>query len=287
MEKDKETGVGDLLRAEREKKGLTREQVAMTTRLRKHFIEALENEEWENLPSPVFIRGFIRSYARAVGFDGKEAVSLYNRIAPVKEGIPKPLAGPREPKRRAVFILIPILLIFLIVIYLWKGQETPLPEESVIPPAVQEKDVGEVKPPPAEKQETTPVEPEKIAPPESNDEPVNPPPESVIPAAPEEETMPAPPVETAQPVNDLVLKGIVNMRTWIKIYVDDNPPLEYIFQPGSRPQWTAKKGFDVLVGNAAGIEFEFNGKRIKDLGDLGKVVRVRFPEDFESELYED
>ena len=103
----------------------------------------------------------------------------------------------------------------------------------------------------------------------------------------EEETLPAPPVETAQPVNDLVLKGIVNMRTWVKIYVDDNPPLEYIFQPGSRPQWTAKKGFDVLVGNAAGIEFEFNGKMIKDLGALGKVVRVRFPEDFESKLYED
>ena len=170
MEKDKETGVGDLLRAEREKKGLTRGQVAMTTRLREHFIEALEKEEWENLPSPAFVRGFIRSYARAVGFDGKEAISLYNRIAPIKEGIPRPLVGPREPKRRAVFILIPVLLIILIVIYLWKGQEAPLPKDSGIPAMIQEKDISEPEPPPAEEQETTPVEPEKIIPPEPKNE---------------------------------------------------------------------------------------------------------------------
>ena len=43
---------------------------------------------------------------------------------------------------------------------------------------------------------------------------------------------------------------------------------------------------DILVGNAAGVEFEFNGKMIKDLGEPGKVVRVRLPEDFESKVYE-
>ena len=68
--------------------------------------------------------------------------------------------------------------------------------------------------------------------------------------------------------------------------MDENNPKEYIFKPGSRPQWTATDGFDILVGNAAGVEFDFNGKRIKDLGGMDKVVRVRLPEDFESKLYE-
>ncbi|MBW2206511.1 MAG: helix-turn-helix domain-containing protein, partial [Deltaproteobacteria bacterium] len=44
------TGVGALLRTEREKQGLTREDIADATKLRRHFIEALEAEEWEELP---------------------------------------------------------------------------------------------------------------------------------------------------------------------------------------------------------------------------------------------
>jgi cytoskeleton protein RodZ len=75
------------------------------------------------------------------------------------------------------------------------------------------------------------------------------------------------------------------LRTYIRIYVDDNPPKEYIFQPGSRPQWIAEKGFDILVGNAGGIEFDFNGERITDLGEIGKVIRISFPEGFESGIY--
>ena len=43
------SGVGALLRDEREKRGLTIERVADATKLRGHFIEALEREEWEAL----------------------------------------------------------------------------------------------------------------------------------------------------------------------------------------------------------------------------------------------
>ena len=113
---------------------------------------------------------------------------------------------------------------------------------------------------------------------------------------PEEESARASVVEppsnqaTPEPAADadmLVLTAIVNSRTYVKIYVDDNQPKEYIFRPGSRPQWMAREGFDIRVGNAGGIEFDFNGKRIKDIGKSGKVVRVRLPEGFESPLYEE
>ena len=39
------------------------------------------------------------------------------------------------------------------------------------------------------------------------------------------------------------------------------------------------KEFNILIGNAAGIEFDFNGKRITDLGRVGQVVRLQLPED--------
>ena len=79
----------------------------------------------------------------------------------------------------------------------------------------------------------------------------------------------------------LVLKAVIRERTWVRIFVDDRDPKEYIFQPGSEPEWTAKQGFELLVGNAGGIKLELNGKRIEDLGKRGEVVRLRLPKDNE------
>ena len=79
-----------------------------------------------------------------------------------------------------------------------------------------------------------------------------------------------------------------SLTTLIHVFVNnDNQPKEYIFGPGSRPQWEAQKGFDILVGNAAGIEFDFNGKLKRNFGGEGKVVRIRLPEDFKADSYEE
>ena len=59
------------------------------------------------------------------------------------------------------------------------------------------------------------------------------------------------------------------------------------FHTFARPQWKAKEGFDILVGNAAGVEFDFNGELINDLGTLGQVIRLRLPEGFNSSMTED
>ena len=52
---------------------------------------------------------------------------------------------------------------------------------------------------------------------------------------------------------------------------------EYLFQPGDTITWTAQEGFDILVGNAGGIDFSLNGTEIGTLGVEGKVVRVKLP----------
>ncbi len=77
-----------------------------------------------------------------------------------------------------------------------------------------------------------------------------------------------------------VLKGSVLETTWMRIKIDHDEPREFLFQPGSKPQWKAKEGFDLIVGNAAGMEFDFNGKKLVKLGNLGQVVRLRLPEGF-------
>ena len=76
-ESQKELGVGALLKNEREKRSLNYGQLESMTMLRSYILEALEHEEWDKLPQPVFVRGFLKSYARAIGLDEQKVMDLY------------------------------------------------------------------------------------------------------------------------------------------------------------------------------------------------------------------
>ena len=69
--------IGDFLRGAREKKGLSYEQLSETTKLRPSIIEALENESWESVSSPVLAGGFVRSYGRALGLEEEKVMALF------------------------------------------------------------------------------------------------------------------------------------------------------------------------------------------------------------------
>ena len=64
--------VGQQLRAAREKKKLTLDDIAAQTRIPKRHLESLENSEWDLLPAPTYTMGFAKSYASAVGLDRTE-----------------------------------------------------------------------------------------------------------------------------------------------------------------------------------------------------------------------
>ncbi|GEM_PF-1052433 len=69
--------VGDRLRIEREKRGLTPHEMADQLRLRPRQIIALEAGDYANLPGQAFVTGFLRSYANALDLDAVELVKLY------------------------------------------------------------------------------------------------------------------------------------------------------------------------------------------------------------------
>src|SRR4051812_29736749 len=64
--------VGERLRAAREEKGLSLEEVASQTRIPRRHLESLELADWERLPAPTYTIGFAKSYATAVGLDRTE-----------------------------------------------------------------------------------------------------------------------------------------------------------------------------------------------------------------------
>ena len=299
------SGVGALLRNEREKQGLTLEKVADATKLRRHFIEALEREKWEALPPPVFVKGFIRSYARTLRLNDQEVVALYERTAPTASAPHRFYVDPPRGRKWAVLLVMVLICVGGLSYYLWKDyttlKETSPPAKAPRPaiktgvqglpaqdgqsPKAEEKRTEQVVKTPAEVVEKpagqgleTPAEPslprrqEKIA--------GEVPPQEATPAPAEQP--PALPAESVAPQEPFILRADIRERTWIRICVDEEEPKEYVFQPGSRPQWEAKKGFYVVVGNAGGASFEFNGEWLKDLGREGQVVRLRLPEDFQA-----
>jgi len=309
------SGIGALLKNEREKKGLSQEQIVDVIRLRKHYVEALESENWDMLPPPVFVRGFIRSYAQLLGLNEKEALELYETATPATSSPPKPLVKPAKTKGKRSYLLVLLLVVVGAGLYVLMGfpltsrvsvspeQETetasiqqgreettkseePEPTEESAgvvsaegesakpePEAVEEPVVADTEEKPAG--ETTDASKKEEKPAEET-RPEQAPGAPEIVAAPAIERDPEPAVTT----DSLVLTGIVKARTWVRICVDDQEPKEYIFQPGSRPQWKGANGFNILIGNAAGVEFDFNGKKVGSLGEQGKVVRLRFPENF-------
>ena len=299
IESPKASSLGALLKDEREKKGLSHDQVAQITRLRRHLLVALENEEWDNLPSSVFVKGFIKSYAQTLGLDEKEALKLYERIAPIDTSPPKPLVEPKTTKKGRIFILIVVLGILGMIIFLgsglpfydWgfvfnpkvdvsenqkqhvRGEQPSFPKkeyqgaekEKEVPASIPKHDPDLI----GMEQFALPLADKETTEFNSGDES---PMESSI-----SESVP----ESASVNDGLILQGIVRGRTWIRITIDDQVPKEYIFQPGSRPQWKARESFNVIIGNAAGVEFDFNGKRIGNLGNLGQVIRLKLPEDLQ------
>ena len=77
-------GLGAFLRSERERRSLTLEQVASATRINLRVLQSLESDEYDSLPAKPFVRGFILSYARFIGLDGKEILLRWDPFLDVR-----------------------------------------------------------------------------------------------------------------------------------------------------------------------------------------------------------
>lgn len=71
--------LGSLLARAREARGLTLEDAERDTRISRRYLQALEAEQFEVIPAPVYARGFLRSYSQYLGLDPAEALAMFPR----------------------------------------------------------------------------------------------------------------------------------------------------------------------------------------------------------------
>jgi cytoskeletal protein RodZ len=121
--------VGDRLRAAREEKGLSLDDVARQTRIPIRHLEHIERGEWDALPAITYSVGFARSYANAVGLDGPAiGAELREQLGGARSASAGPAAyyEPTDPARvppRWIAVVAAILAVLLIAGYLvWRRQ---------------------------------------------------------------------------------------------------------------------------------------------------------------------
>jgi len=253
--------------------------------MRTAAIEAIEKEAWASLPPPVFVRGFLKTYAKVLGLSPETVIDLYVKGVPAESAGPVPAVEPSGNRRRKGWVVLLCLVVLAAIYGVWLSY--PSLQVSTGPPEAEKGEhLAAVQPLPAERK-VTPAPSQPVA--------AAPPPVRAVEEPPKKEPAPVPspaqeaasiPKEVVIPARGqaneegwLSLTGIVKERTWLRITIDGKEEKEYLFQPGSRPQWTGKESFYMLIGNAGGIDFDLNGKRVGNLGNRGQVIRLTLPKD--------
>jgi cytoskeleton protein RodZ len=260
--------LGERFRAAREARGLTLSDVAEHIRIRSVYLAAIEDENWSAIGAPVYIRGFLRTYARFLGLEPEEVVAEFNSqaSAPPPPVPTVPGAPPRtsyladeEPPARGLSPLIwvaSLVAVVLIAVVVYneamlhaRQSATVLPSNSST--AVASAAAGGVA------ADASPTE--------------NP-----------TSTNPSPSPASAGTLSPAPLaSGTANLEvrlsapSWLRVTVDGNVSMEGTFPAGTDRQFRGKIA-RLRIGNAGGVEIIIDGKSMGTLGATGDVVERSF-----------
>ncbi len=112
--------IGRYLRHARETRAMSVEEISRATRIPVSSIERIEADHFDDLPGEVFVRGFLRAYARAVSIPVEEVLARYTASRRVAVVTPLPLASPMrgsQSRRFGVaFAFVLLLILFTLAL---------------------------------------------------------------------------------------------------------------------------------------------------------------------------
>jgi transcriptional regulator with XRE-family HTH domain len=126
--------IGEALKALREARGLTLEELSERTRVRASFLAALEAMRLDELPSRPFVVGYIRAYAQVVGADPDAAAERFKAEEPVlDEPLPAPV-GVQEERDPRLGAIVGAAAVIIAAIVAWNVVQRIMTETAPKPP---------------------------------------------------------------------------------------------------------------------------------------------------------
>jgi len=241
--------IGEYLSAQRQERSISLEEVAVKTYIPLRLLQALEQGQIERLPEPVYIQGFIRRYADALGLDGSELSKTFvTEPAPVTSTLaelePIAAAPPAQKIRTALSNdrdsqrpYLPLVVGGAAVLVLGIGAATVFNRSKPTPA-------------PTAPAATQPARQQRAAAPIAK---------------------PSPPIAPVQVTVEAVEEA------WMAIETDSNPAFEGILKQGEKKTWTAQKSLKLVAGNAGGVKFSYNQSEPKLLGARGETAEITLP----------
>jgi len=229
--------LGAYFRELRAARGLSLEEVARTTRVSQPYLEALEADDLDELPAPVFTKGFIRAYCQVLREPPDEAFARYREFIGDSVVTAPPASAGRLLESRArgpVLVSLALLIIlglglFVLTLGLQsRAQNVAIPASPSPPPAVAPLD-------------------------------------RVVPSVRG--------VGKPADAGSARLVARATEPTWISVQTDDGQVMQELLPAGATREWISAKRFILTVGNAGGITLELNGQPLPPLGARGAVIR--------------
>ncbi len=245
--------LGERFRAAREARGLSLSEVSETIRIRSVYLAAIEEERWTAIGPPVYVRGFLRTYARYLALDPEEVVSDFNAAtepppSTESESADALPARPRVSKRGSLLVWVAALVAVLLVAFVVYNELT-MRRESASSLAA-----ASFSPSPLPSITAT----------------AGGAPASTAGSALGVSTAPSPPGGGA---SSLAL--VISAPTWLRVTVDGSVSMEGTFPAGTTKTFHGRKAL-VRLGNAGGVEIYVDGKDVGKLGKSGDVVERVF-----------
>jgi cytoskeleton protein RodZ len=244
--------LGDRFRAAREARGLSLSDVSEQIRIRSVYLAAIEEENWKAIGAAVYVRGFLRTYARFLALDPEEVVAAFNGLVqpsedPAASQLPSRIQRPS--KRGSLMVWIAASVAALLVAYVFfnaltmRREAAPIASESAAPSSL----------------------PSIVA--------------SASNASPAAGASPVPSVRptaagpSTDGANSLAL--VFSASSWLRVTVDGNVSMEGTFPAGTAKTFHGKNAV-VRIGNAGGVEIYVDGKDVGKLGRVGDVAERAF-----------
>lgn len=272
--------IAEYLSYQREQQGIPLEKIANQTYIPLRLLRALDSLQLEQLPEPVYIRGFIRRYADVLGLNGTEIADAF----PVESVIPDPVPDeasesavevqpatyePRRSDERSenpIFSSRPLLFAGIgaavLVGAIALGALSFFKRPAASPPQ------------PTAAQSELPTETAKVPAPSGSSAPVKP---KVITPVPSPSPKATAPSSKAGSPSSAQADVSLTERSWVQVTADGKTAFEGTLEQGEQRTWTAQKNLMITAGNAGAVVLSCNHGEAKVVGKTGEVVDATCP----------